>query len=254
MLWDSFGKNPSGSYRGVSVIDGIDRQFIHDQVGDLPLVIVTGFSDKDVQQRVAKQMPAITLAAVAANLIITMLAAILTVIENQRKTMQKLATTDVLTGIFNRRHLISIGLDEIARAQRYKTPLSLIMLDIDYFKLINDTWGHPAGDRVLQVISCIMSSAVREQDIVGRLGGEEFLIILPGIDEVENKIFAERLRCMIEECDLAKSDNGKTIFFQSSIGIVSLKDSDTSFDHLLSRIDKALYHAKETGRNRVVAG
>lgn len=253
-LWNSFNQNPSGSYRGISVIDSIERQFIYDKVGDLPLVIVTGFSDKDVQHNVAEQMLAITLASLSATLIVTMLAAILTVIERQRESMQKLATVDALTGIFNRRHLMSIGLKEITKAQRYKTPLSLIMLDIDHFKKVNDTWGHPAGDRVLQVMSCIMASAVRNKDIVGRLGGEEFLIILPETNEYENKIIAERIRCMIEECDLAKSDDQITIFFKSSIGIVTLAGSDVSFDNLLSRVDKALYQAKETGRNRVVVG
>ncbi|MBY0453731.1 MAG: sensor domain-containing diguanylate cyclase [Burkholderiaceae bacterium] len=253
-LWDFFAKSPSGAYRGISGVDGIERQFIYDRVSNLPLVIVTGFSDKDVEHSVAEKMPVMTLAATSATLIVVLLAAILTVIEFQRQTMQKLATMDALTGIFNRRYLISIGNHEFARARRYKTPLSLMMLDIDHFKVINDTWGHPVGDRVLQAMACVMTSTVRSQDVVGRLGGEEFLIILPETDTIKNKMIAERIRSLIEECSSAHADDGSRIHFKVSVGIVTLTPEDPSFDSFLSRVDKALYRAKETGRNRVVEG
>ena len=168
----------------------------------------------------------------------------------------KHATLDALTGFYNRRQLEERTKQEIESSRRQKTPLCAIMTDVDYFKKVNDTYGHTVGDLVLKTVSKIMRSQLREYDIAGRYGGEEFVILLPFTKIEEAKMVAERLRKSIENkfIDISKINpdaQEKEIHVTISLGVYQLKDGDKEQD-LISNADKALYKAKETGRNKVV--
>ena len=168
----------------------------------------------------------------------------------------KHATLDALTGFYNRRQLEERIKQETAKAKRQKTPLCAIMIDIDFFKRINDIYGHAAGDLVLKTVSKTMRSQLREYDVAGRYGGEEFAILLPFTKTEEAVMVAERLRQAVEnkKIDLSKINHempNKIIDVTISLGIYELKPSDNAGD-LLKEADKALYQAKETGRNRII--
>lgn len=165
--------------------------------------------------------------------------------------LERQAHLDYLTGIANRRFFMENAERELARAQRYQSLLSVFMLDIDHFKVINDRHGHAVGDKVLQKLSWIFSEALRENDLPGRLGGEEFAVLLPETDYDKSQEVAERLRNLIAAtCVTLES---VTLHFTVSIGIATLESPADSIDALLNRADKALYRAKQLGRNRVVA-
>ena len=168
----------------------------------------------------------------------------------------KHATLDALTGFYNRRQMEERIKQEIASAKRKHTSLCAIMIDIDYFKRVNDTYGHAAGDFILKTVSKIMRSQLREYDIAARYGGEEFAVLLPFTEEDEAVMVAERLRKAVENkiIDIEKvnsKDNTKTIKITISLGVYKFKNTDKNSD-LLINADKALYDAKETGRNKVV--
>jgi diguanylate cyclase (GGDEF)-like protein/PAS domain S-box-containing protein len=171
--------------------------------------------------------------------------------KQMEKTLQALATTDSLTGLVNRRQLFTGLQREISRAQRHATPLALVMLDIDHFKNINDTWGHSAGDDMLKAIADVCRRVTRGEDIVARLGGEEFAIVMPMTDKEEALRLAERLRQRIGELTLV-SAAGENIQCTASFGVAVLGAGDSP-DQLLARADAALYRAKRAGRNCVLA-
>ncbi|MDD4926527.1 MAG: CHASE domain-containing protein [Methylotenera sp.] len=163
------------------------------------------------------------------------------------------AHLDYLTGLSNRRHFMEQGLVELSRAIRYDTPLSLMMLDIDFFKNVNDTYGHQLGDTVLQALSKVCQDTMRQVDVVGRLGGEEFAVILPETTSEEALDVAERLRESIAKTEVT-IPVGLPIHFTISIGVTTLSNKNVNIDTLLNQADKALYEAKETGRNKVCIG
>jgi diguanylate cyclase (GGDEF)-like protein len=244
----------STSFIATSPLDRQKRIYGVSQVENIPLSIVVGFDEvytlREWQQRLWQSLAGyITLLIMFGLVLSKNLEAI-----NQRDEMQMLAITDSLTGLANRRQLISSGEFEIAKAIRFKYQASMLMVDIDHFKLINDTWGHPTGDRVIQALANAMVANVRHTDLVGRLGGEEFAIILTGTDSNGAEILANKLRGLIERSVTVKSDNGSDIFFTVSIGVASLENGTSSFDEILGRADKALYDAKNNGRNKVVLG
>lgn len=165
------------------------------------------------------------------------------------------ATLDALTGL-NNRHQFEIRLkQEYASSKRQNKPLCAMMLDIDFFKSINDTYGHATGDKVLKTVANVIKDKLREYDIPSRYGGEEFCILLPQTNIEEASIVAERLRSAVEtkaiETFIEKDDSNKNISVTISIGLSQLKETDMAED-LYKRADKALYEAKETGRNKVV--
>lgn len=160
------------------------------------------------------------------------------------------ASQDYLTGLSNRRHFMEQGEVELARVQRYGEELSLFMLDIDYFKSINDTHGHKAGDIVLQKLGNILRETLRTVDIIGRMGGEEFAILLPETDLQEATEIAERLREIVANSGVIL-EAGLPLHFTISIGVATLKGNDVNLDILLNLADQALYQAKNTGRNKV---
>jgi diguanylate cyclase (GGDEF)-like protein len=167
--------------------------------------------------------------------------------------LTKQAHLDYLTGLYNRRHFMEQGVVELSRAIRYGTPLSLLMLDIDFFKNVNDTYGHQVGDTVLQALSKVCQDSMRQVDVVGRLGGEEFAVILPETRGVEALDVAERLREAIAKTEVI-IPVGLPIHFTVYIGVTTLSNKDVNIDMLLHQADKALYEAKETGRNKVCVG
>jgi diguanylate cyclase (GGDEF)-like protein/PAS domain S-box-containing protein len=172
-------------------------------------------------------------------------------IENARlfKELQNLATTDPLTEIWNRRHFISMAKREFQRARRYRQPLSLILFDIDAFKNVNDTYGHPAGDQVLRGLAKLCLEHLRQIDLLGRYGGEEFMILLPNIPGETARLVAERLRRLIAQTPL-ETDHGP-ILISASFGIAEMDDSCVDIDNLLKYADRAVYDAKFEGKNRV---
>ncbi len=163
---------------------------------------------------------------------------------SDKKRVEELSITDQLTQLHNRMYLENSFNKEIKRSKRYNHPFAVIMLDIDYFKEVNDTYGHDVGDRVLVMISKILSEHIRETDILGRWGGEEFLIICPHTDNEEAFVLAEKLRTAIE--DYRFDTVGKKT---CSFGISVFDLSDEGYREVVKRSDDALYRAKKNGRN-----
>lgn len=163
--------------------------------------------------------------------------------------LRRLATTDPLTGVANRREFMACAEHELARVRRYGRPLALLMLDVDHFKAINDAFGHAAGDEVLRALAVAARDCLRECDIVGRLGGEEFAVVLPETQLAEAVEVAERLRRRLVE--LRVCAGGGEIHFTASVGVSICRSSDATIEAPLSRADHALYTAKRGGRNRV---
>jgi diguanylate cyclase (GGDEF)-like protein/PAS domain S-box-containing protein len=167
-------------------------------------------------------------------------------------SLRHLASTDPLTGVSNRRHFFDLGRAELARAQRYGATLTVMMLDVDHFKQVNDRFGHDVGDLALQALTASCAATLRASDLLGRLGGEEFALLLPSTPLAAGLILAERIRAQVERMRLATPKGG--LAFTVSVGVCNLTAADTTFDVLLKRADQALYAAKEGGRNRVVEG
>jgi diguanylate cyclase (GGDEF)-like protein len=164
--------------------------------------------------------------------------------------LTQLATTDSLTGLANRRHFMEQGWREIERARRYRQPLALMLVDIDHFKDINDRHGHPVGDRVLQMVAQACRASARNADLPGRIGGEEFGLLMPETGMVSAQLAAERMRRAVAAADFSAAGLAQGV--TASIGVAVLEDGDATLERLLARADKALYQAKQFGRNRVV--
>ncbi|NYT74109.1 diguanylate cyclase [Halomonas sp. QX-2] len=178
----------------------------------------------------------------------------LTNIDDQKQlenTLAYLSVTDELTGLFNRRYLTRALGDSMKLYRRYKTPFSLISLDIDHFKRINDSYGHLVGDRVLSKIGKLMKNRLRVTDIVGRMGGEEFLVILPNTSEEEAIQIADNFRQVVNQTEFLNEDYIPFVVAVSG-GVLEMTDDVTSVEDLLKRSDRLLYEAKESGRNMIL--
>jgi two-component system cell cycle response regulator len=166
--------------------------------------------------------------------------------------IQRLANRDGLTGCINRRHFIALATQEIERCRRYNRPLSFLILDIDHFKDFNDRYGHQVGDQLLCHLVNLCQNQIRKVDVLGRYGGEEFVILLPETNEAGAMLASERLRGKIEKTKV-NTPEGK-LSITVSIGLTTLErgfDETQTVDMLINRADKALYAAKTAGRNRV---
>jgi diguanylate cyclase (GGDEF)-like protein len=171
-------------------------------------------------------------------------------LEEANNQLRKLAITDHLTNTFNRRYLYEMGEKLFQSTKRYKWDLTVLLFDIDHFKRINDTYGHAAGDQVLGQLARVVKDSLRNSDVLGRIGGEEFVLIAPGTNISAAKLLAQKL---MET--LAKSDiqwEGKPILPTISIGIAPCLPTDESFDAVIARADIGMYQAKRDGRNRYV--
>lgn len=168
---------------------------------------------------------------------------------NAKKLADELANKDELTGLNNRRAFFKLGEHVFKQAMRFEHPISVIMMDIDYFKRINDNYGHSAGDKALQIIAKLLKITIRETDVVARIGGEEFAFVLPEttLDEAVNLI--ERLRLEIEKTTL--EDKKQTFQLTSSFGICSCPVLNETLETILKKADEALYTAKNEGRNQI---
>lgn len=166
--------------------------------------------------------------------------------------LEGLARTDALTGVDNRRSILEKGVKEIGRSKRYKKPFSIALLDIDHFKVINDTHGHEAGDLVLKTIVEIFKENIRLEDELGRYGGEEFIFLLPETASEEDALLVmERVKRAVELKDF-RLENGDYIKVTVSAGISEVdSDLDKSLDPAIRRADISLYKAKENGRNQI---
>lgn len=169
--------------------------------------------------------------------------------KNLEQELFKQATEDPLTGVCNRRQFFELAMREMLRGGRYREPMALLMLDIDHFKAINDTHGHAKGDEVLQGMARICTGALRGSDIFGRIGGEEFGVLLVNSDPMEAGAIAERLRVSIES--MVVLADAERIRCSVSIGAVAFAGDELSLEHRLKQADTALYAAKKAGRNQV---
>jgi diguanylate cyclase (GGDEF)-like protein len=171
----------------------------------------------------------------------------------KNRLLSEVSTRDALTGLYNRWFVMEKIDSEINRALRHGSPMSLLMLDIDHFKRINDTWGHSAGDQVLQAIGKLLRESCRVYDVPGRYGGEEFCIVLPETKPGNTNVVAERIRHRLEATELTCGDG--SVVVTASIGIAGMEESDPSGilspAALVDRADRALYSAKSRGRNRI---
>jgi two-component system cell cycle response regulator len=171
---------------------------------------------------------------------------------NLERRILELANTDPLTGLLNRRAFMERMEQEMSRAQREKKPLSLIMADIDHFKNVNDTYGHQIGDIVLQRFVGQLTTSTRPYDFMGRYGGEEFVVCLPGADGLKAASVSERMRRQVEDMETMLPDDSRSIRITASFGTASYSiESGKNIDLLIKRADDALYLAKNKGRNCV---
>jgi len=168
----------------------------------------------------------------------------------KNETLARMSTTDAVTGLRTRRYVSEVLSIEFLRARRYKSPLSLLMADLDLFKQVNDRYGHPAGDSVLRGVSSILLGQLRATDVAGRYGGEEYIVILAGNECEGARIVAERWRQAVEEASFDAPD-GRSMSVTLSIGVASFGQQMNAPDELVSAADIALYQAKDAGRNCV---
>lgn len=172
----------------------------------------------------------------------------LKIVNSAQRKLRHMAATDPLTGLFNRRHMIELAERELARFQRSQHPIGVLLLDIDYFKAINDSHGHDIGDKVLVEVANGIKSELRSQDLIARWGGEEFLAVLPDTDLEQARSSAERVRQALMRQQWCFG--GKPVAVTISVGVSEFQDGD-ELKSAINRADKALYRCKDNGRNRV---
>ena len=171
--------------------------------------------------------------------------------DEKQKLFHHQSITDTLTGLYNLRHVLDMGERIFEQAKQHHTPIAILLFDIDYFKHVNDSFGHSTGDAVLRKLADICRQSVRETDLLARYGGEEFIVILPNTPPIRALEIAERLRKAVETT--AFDDGKNKVHVTISIGIACQHNQELSFDATLKNADKALYQAKNEGRNRIAA-
>lgn len=178
----------------------------------------------------------------------------ITYVLDKMKELEALLIRDYLTGLYNRKFFMDRLNEELAWSVIYKEPFSLMMVDIDYFKKINDTYGHACGDEVLKQLANVLLNVLRPQDIVARYGGEEFITLLPNACAAEAFEWGEKLRLAVQEGRFVCRKDGVTLPVTISMGVITFDGyADVTQDNLIGRADEALYAAKTGGRNRVMA-
>jgi len=262
------GKFQNGIYSSKGEIDGVERLSAYRKIQDYPLVVQVSLAEENIFIHSSKRKRNIliigTIISVA---LLGALAVLLQFEREQQKLLDKvskrdeqlqvtlnelehLVTTDALTDLPNRRSFFARAQTEFTRSNRYNRPLSLVMIDVDHFKDVNDQYGHIAGDEALRHISEIMKSCIREADMVARYGGEEFVLILPETDTEGAHFIAERVRTEIEASRL-QIDPTTELRITVSMGIACMSQENQlpDIDKLLQEADDAMYRAKTSGRN-----
>jgi len=174
-------------------------------------------------------------------------------LEKTKAKLRKLAVTDGLTGLYNYRAFRQQLHQEISRSKRFNLPVSLLIMDFDHFKVYNDLFGHPNGDKVLKLFAKRIYQNIRDVDCFARYGGEEFVLILPGTDKKAAKIVAEKIRSLVEKSSFRFEEQLPTKRITISIGVASFPQDTDDEEEFIQLTDKALYRAKKSGRNRTVS-
>jgi diguanylate cyclase (GGDEF)-like protein len=231
--------------------DHIPRLLAYGVMSNYPLVVVAGESIEAIEAPTWRKI------RIVAGLLLTIMLVtlfrswrslkLLAALRASQEELARLAGIDELTGLKNRRQFLDVCAEEIARAKRYGQPLAFLEIDLDFFKRINDAYGHPAGDAVLQAFARVGEQCLRDVDSFGRLGGEEFGILLPNTDAEGALRLAERIVAATAACEVASSE--VNLRFTVSVGSTELGPDDSSFEPVFARADKALYEAKAGGRN-----
>jgi|AntDeeMetagen285_2_1112576.scaffolds.fasta_scaffold01251_1 diguanylate cyclase (GGDEF)-like protein/PAS domain S-box-containing protein len=231
VFWNNLIINPIRDHTGrtthfVGIVSDISSEVLHQQqMGDL--LVRIQYANENLEAKVRERTGEL---------------------EEANQKLRHQALTDELTGVQNRRNLISRGHLEALRSSRSGRAFAVMLLDIDYFKLLNDQYGHDAGDQVLKTFADTVENSIRKIDSFGRWGGEEFLVIVGDADQTDLQVMGEKILERVAECSVVYQ--GQTLRVTASMGIA--RWADGSFDQLVSKADTALYRAKETGRNRLV--
>ena len=219
-------------------------------IGDVRGGISITFDIEDIQHKLKLNTASIIIFGITTTFLLVFLiyffmAQLIKKLADARNRIENIAITDDLTGIFNRRHILSRFAEEFEKVKRLKTNLSCILADIDQFKSVNDTHGHLAGDEVLKEISHRIRNTIRAYDILGRYGGEEFLILLPDTGLEDAKNLADRIRVHVKDNPIISSK------ITISLGVTAMQAQDQTVDDIIKRADERLYRAKKSGRDRV---
>ncbi|HLO25958.1 MAG TPA: diguanylate cyclase [Geobacteraceae bacterium] len=227
------------------------------ELNEIPVIMLTGRGDREMKIKGLDQgacdyvtKPFDSGELVARVKVQLKIKALQDALRRSNQLLLELSNTDPLTGLFNRRYFMGALEKEFQRAQRKNGPLTLIILDIDHFKRINDQYGHPQGDQVLTSLAAVVQGELRRYDIIARYGGEEFIILLPETPSEEGSALAERLRAAVERMNLPSSMEGARVTI--SLGVSTCpSEGITSVYDLIREADEALYRAKAGGRNQV---
>lgn len=235
--------------------DGVRRTASFERLENYPLTVLVSRGERGVLAPYYERRNSLVLACALLSAAVLLLTAVVGraqgALQRTQERMQRLALVDDLTHIMNRRAFIDQARREFARVMRGERPCAVLVVDLDHFKQINDTHGHVVGDQVLRECCAAWRAVLRTQDLIGRMGGEEFCIMLPELNEEDALVVAERLRRLTLELVFQGESGG---FHTSiSVGVAERLAADTSWEPLYDRADKALYRAKAQGRNQVVA-
>lgn len=226
------------------------------KVGDIRGGISIAFDIEDMQKKLGFNTFVIVFFGIGSTLLLLGMLYFFTTrlisrISEAQAEIQRLAITDELTGIFNRRYIMSRFREEFERSKRTRISLSCIWIDIDNFKSVNDKYGHLSGDEVLRVIADRIKTSIRSYDILGRYGGEEFLVVLPDTNFENTKIIAEKIIQKVRAPIYLETYYENLINITASLGIACISDDDTSVDNIVRRADEGLYLAKKSGKDQV---
>ena len=249
-----FGVKESGVFSGRgSNSDGLERLVSYERLGSQPVTVLVSQGAQDILSTFERRRAwAVGILGVLTGVVLAFTWALhrsLLTLQAARRDMQRLATSDSLTGVASRRAFLAAAEREFARARRYRRPCTLLMLDLDHFKRINDGHGHAAGDAVLRDCAAAWSALLRDQDVLGRLGGEEFCAVLPETPLENGRLAAERMRLAV--AGLAFNGRDGRFSVTVSIGFTEVSQADLDLAAVIERADAALYRAKKAGRNRV---
>lgn len=255
-------KPDAGIYRVVSSVDGVQRINAYRRINDYSLAVLVVLAEDEVFAEHLARRESLTRWARVLSVVLVAGGGLLTWLlwmrqryrmrlEGLNEELRFMATTDPLTGACNRRHFLELANGELERARRYERSLSVLMLDVDHFKHINDTHGHAVGDKALEALVTACRGTLRGSDLLGRLGGEEFAVLLPETDVNAAFEVAERLRAAVSAIVL-DTPNGP-VGITVSVGVSAVWLTEVFMEKPLIRADQALYRAKAEGRNRVAS-